>query len=352
MSESDKKPIRRSVRTGTNACILKPFIILVSVLLLFLFGPNTQGQSGRHRLYGEVKLEQSGRNGPISVNPNASFDVILYSLSGSTLGRQSVFNKGQYQFLNVPDGQYDLAIEFQNKEIGRVRVRISAALGADVCQNIELDWNSAGISRKPATVSVEDFYERSGANQKQFEKAGHAIDKKRYAEATTLLKTILANDPNDFQSWTELGTLYLAQSVWGEAEAAYVRATELSPGFFVALLDLGRLRIMRRDFVGTIPILLRAVEMKANSADANYYLGEAYLQVKNGSKAVTYFYEALKLDPIGKAQAHLRLAALYNAAGLKDRAGIEYQEFLRKHPNYENRKRLEQYIKANLHPLR
>ena len=60
-----------------------------------------------------------------------------------------------------------------------------------------------------------------------------------------------------------------------------------------------------------------------------------------------YFYEALKLDPVGKAEAHLRLAALYNGAGLKDKAAIEYVEFLKKKPDYPDKKKLEQYIAQN-----
>jgi cytochrome c-type biogenesis protein CcmH/NrfG len=88
-------------------------------------------------------------------------------------------------------------------------------LDTDVCQDIELEWDSVVTSRKPDTVSVEDFYERSAVNQREFEKAEHAIDKKKYAEATARLKRILADDPNDFQSWTELGTAYLAQGSWG-----------------------------------------------------------------------------------------------------------------------------------------
>jgi tetratricopeptide (TPR) repeat protein len=75
------------------------------------------------------------------------------------------------------------------------------------------------------------------------------------------------------------------------------------------LLNLGRLRLMGQKFDGAVPVLTKAVAVKADSADANYYLGEAYLQLKKGSKGVGYLYEALKLDPIGKAEAHLFLAA-------------------------------------------
>ncbi len=76
-------------------------------------------------------------------------------------------------------------------------------------------------------------------------------------------------------------------------------------------------------------------------------LGETYLQLKKGSKAVVYLYEALKLDPTGMTEAHLRLASLYHGAGLKDKAAIEFEEFLKKKPDYPDRKKLEQYIAQN-----
>jgi hypothetical protein len=46
-------------------------------------------------------------------------------------------------------------------------------------------------------------------------------------------------------------------------------------------------------------------------------------------------------------EAHLRLAWLYNAAGIKDKAALEYEELLKKRPDYPDRKKLEEYISAN-----
>ena len=57
--------------------------------------------------------------------------------------------------------------------------------------------------------------------------------------------------------------------------------------------------------------------------------------------------EALKLDPIGMADAHLRLGALYNVAGYKDRAVAEYEQFLQKKPDYPEKQKLMDYIQAN-----
>jgi tetratricopeptide (TPR) repeat protein len=72
-----------------------------------------------------------------------------------------------------------------------------------------------------------------------------------------------------------------------------------------------------------------------------------YEQVKKGSKAVVCLNEALKLDPIGMADAHMRLAALYNAAGYKDRAAAEYEQFLSKRPDYPEKEKLLKYIREN-----
>ena len=63
-----------------------------------------------------------------------------------------------------------------------------------------------------------------------------------------------------------------------------------------------------------------------------------------------YLNEALKLDPIGMADAHLLLAALYNAKDMKDKAAAEYEMFLKKRPDSPDKKRLKDYIAANKKP--
>jgi tetratricopeptide (TPR) repeat protein len=104
---------------------------------------------------------------------------------------------------------------------------------------------------------------------------------------------------------------------------------------------------VQKKFDAAIEPLTEAVKSLPASADANYLLGEAYLQIKKGSKAVPYLTEAAKL---GKTDAHLRLALLYNGAGMKDKAAVEYEQFLKKNPDYKDRKALEQYISENKKP--
>jgi len=155
------------------------------------------------------------------------------------------------------------------------------------------------------------------------------------------------DDPKDFVAWTALGSLLFNQNDLIEAETAYQHALKANPSYSIALLNLGKLHFARKDFENAIEALNRAVRYKPQSADANFLLGEAYLQIKKGSKAVGYLYEALRLDPIGHAEAHLRLAALYNAVGLKDKAVDEYEQFIAKRPDYPSNKDIKEYIKEN-----
>lgn len=195
--------------------------------------------------------------------------------------------------------------------------------------------------------SSADFYLRTSTNEKRFAKAQKAIDEKNYAQAILFLRQILGEDEKDYQAWSELGTVYLMQRNFDEAEGAYVHATTVNPTFFLSVFNLGKLRMAQKKFELAIEPLSQAVNLKPGSPETNYLLGEAYLQIKKGSKAVVYLHEALKLDPIGMAEAHLRLALLYHGAGVRDKAVAEYEEFLKKKPDYPDRKKLEQYIAQN-----
>jgi tetratricopeptide (TPR) repeat protein len=278
-----------------------------------------------------------------------TFDLLLYSRSGVLIDRQKVGGNGRYRFLNVPAGDYEIAIEFENLEVARTQIRL-VGVPTDFQQNITLQWHAGAFANrtpKSGTLSAEDAYERPATNTKRFDSAKAALDNKDYAKAIELLRMITADDPQDFQAWSELGTAYLATKNLAEAEASYLHAVEVRPRFFLALINLGRVRQLQKNYEDSITNLEQALALRRNSAEANFLLGEAFLQIKKGSKAVGYLNEALRLDPQGMADAHLRLAALYHGAGLKDRAAAEYETFLKKRPYYKDRKKLEQYIAEN-----
>ena len=321
-------------------------LILCAALLTLspaLAPPAVTAQGGGHTLFGDLKVDESKAGG---MKP-LSFDIILYSLSGTVLARQTVGNNGRFSFLNLSNGQYDLVVEVENVEVARLRVEMFSPFKTDFRRDLELEWRSDPFEKRregPGVVSASDFYKRTPTNQSRFEKAGEAMTAKKYADAAALLEKVVASDAQDYQAWTELGTSYLFQDKPAEAERAYLRAAEVKPSFALAFLNLGRLRTAQKNYDGAIEVLTKAVALKPPSADANFLLGESYLQIKKGSKAVPHLEEAARL---GRADAHLRLATLYNAAGMKERAAAEYEQFLSKQPAHPERRKLEQYVKEN-----
>lgn len=327
--------------------------VVFSVIAILVFSASVFSQvpdrrtqlgigGGDYVLFGDVSVDEGKGKGAKPL----VYEVVLNNLGGLPAGRQYVSAGGRYQFINLAPGRYELLVLLDHEEVGRTRVEILSGGSERVRQDLELAWKGEASS-KPSAISAADFYKRPAANEKLFLRAKEATDQKRYDDSIVTLQELVAADPHDFQAWAELGTVFLLKQKYDESETAYVKSVTERPAFFLGQMNLGRLRMLRKNYEGAIAPLTAAVEIQATSADANYYLGEAYLQIKKGSKAVGYLNQAIKLDPVGKADAHLRLATLYNAVGMKDKAAAEYEQFLKKKPDYPDAKKLKAYIEAN-----
>jgi tetratricopeptide (TPR) repeat protein len=322
-------------------------VLLVIGMSVFAQAPDRRTQlgmgGGDYTLFGDLLVDESK-------NPSTKplmYEILITNQGGTTAGRQFVSSGGRYQFINLAAGQYELVVMLDHEIVARQRVEILPGPAQErVRQDLSLAWKGEA-NAKPGSVSAADYYKRTDNNEKLFTRAREATDQKRYDDAITSLREIVTADPHDFQAWTELGTVYLFKQNYDESENAYVKGVTERPAFFLGQMNLGRLRVLRKNYEAAIDPLTAAVGINEKSPDANFYLGEAYLQIKKGSKAVVYLNRAIELDPVGKADAHLRLATLYNAVNMKDKAALEYEAFLKVKPNYPDRKKLEEYISAN-----
>jgi tetratricopeptide (TPR) repeat protein len=338
----------RLSQTKTAVIRIQLWFLVLVVLLIghqvsFAQSQPGAGTRSNYTIYGDLTIDESQASGAVPL----IFDVILYTRGGEVFARQRIGNNGRYRFLNVFNGDYYVAIELESVEITRASILITPQYPSDIRKDFNLQWRAIASRRASGVVAVTDLYERSARNKSLYEKSQHEIEKKNYSQAIALLREIVETDPKDFVSWSDLGMLYFIDKNFDDAEKSYVSATVAKPSYFPATLSLGRVQLAKRSYESAIQSLESALKLDPKSAAANYFLGEAQLQMKKGSKAVVFFNEALKLDPIGMAEAHLRLAALYNGAGYKDRAAAEYEHFLKKQPNYPDRKKLEQYIATN-----
>jgi Tfp pilus assembly protein PilF len=328
--------------------IWRAAFFLVFGICLSSVGSPSFGQA-RFLLYGDVKVDEC--NPPVDIP--MIMDLILYTKGMDVRQRQRINSGGRYRFDRVQDGDYWLVLEFDGVEVARDSVFIGkTSVATDIKHDLNLGCRSMSARKGSggSVVSAADLYNRSGPNKSLYQKSAKEIERENYPQAIATLLELVASDPKDFPAWKDLGMLYFLQKDLEAAENSYTSALSAKASYFPALLNLGRVRLARKNYEGAIETLEAALKVDSRSAPANYFLGEAYLQIKKGSKAVGYLNEALLLDPTGMAEAHLRLAALYNGAGMKDRAAAEYEQFLQKKPDYPDRKMLEKYIAANKKP--
>ncbi|HEX5835847.1 MAG TPA: tetratricopeptide repeat protein [Pyrinomonadaceae bacterium] len=323
--------------------MLNSRLILSSLLALVAVLSGTALAQGGRTLFGDVRI--TGENNTLVPK---EVTLILRRAPDGEVGRQTISSRGRYRFTNLPLGEYEIWVEADGKEIGRMgpifmRERDLSNSPYGFQYDLDFKWK-AGSSPSGGVISAADVYERPVATRSLFQKAEELVGKKKYDQAVDLLKQIVETDKNDFQAWTALGTIYYAEQKLDAAADAYLKAIEVHPGSPRAHLNLGRVRSSQKKFEEAVEPLTKAVELQPTSGDANYLLGECYLQLKKGSKAIPYLNEAANL---GRPDAHLRLGWLYNAAGLKDKAAIEYEEYLKKNPDYPDRNKLKEYITAN-----
>ncbi len=329
------------IRTLILACTL----ILLSALTVASQGRRGEGSAtSRHTVYGDVKIEQGPDDKPITL------DFVLFNEYGNQMQNQRVQSNGRYRFVDVSEGRYYISVQYEGAEVERFIVDFSTPLKPDFQRDVTLEARGLTAAKKAAVISAADKYDRQSKNSSLFSKAQEALKNKKYDEASGFLHQIVEADSADFPAWFELGNVYFSQKNYPEADKAYTQAIAKHPNYVTAMISLGRLRIASKNLDGAIEVLNQAVKAQPDSAQANYFLGEAYLQNKKGSLGVGYLNEAIKLDPVGMAEAHLRLAALYNAVGMKDKAALEYEAFLKKVPNYPEKKKLEEYVTANKKP--
>jgi cytochrome c-type biogenesis protein CcmH/NrfG len=277
-----------------------------------------------------------------------SFSVALFA-GGALIGRHRLKNGGSFTFYCVPNENVRLIAEADSVEIGTFTMGLLNAPPFSNRQDIIVAMPSdrATDQKRSQVISAQTAYDRGGENQKLFDRANEELQKSNSGSAAKLLQQIVENDPKDFVAWLKIGDIHFNENRFDEAEKAYETSLGLKEGSMSAMIGVGRSALNTKNTARAVEVLTMAVKVKPDSADANHYLGEAYLQARKGSLAIVHLNKAIELDPNRKAELHLRLAALYNAARAPGLAANEYKMFLQKRPDYPEKVRMEKFIQEN-----
>jgi hypothetical protein len=194
--------------------------------------------------------------------------------------------------------------------------------------NWDPNWQSIYDYREPlllpkdTVISMRYHYDNSGANVRN---PNHPP------------KRVLAGN----QSTDEMGHLWLEVLPAGagdrrlEFEQAVLKhRLEKYPHDFPALLHLGTVMLSRLDPGGAVPMLLEAVKIEPQNAEAHNFLGSALASVGRVAEATEQFRIAISLR-VDYSNARFNLGNALVRSGRVDEGIAEYRRILEVHPGDE-----------------
>ncbi len=183
----------------------------------------------------------------------------------------------------------------------------------------------------PNLVSALDLNVPENARE-EFKKGQGALRENKLDDGIAHLRKAIKLYDAFSQAYTLLGTAYLGQKDWKNAELALRKANELDPKFPDAYLELGAVFNQTKEYPKAETALLKGLELKPEAAGGHYELAKTYWALGRWQDAAPHARTAVAGMP-DLAAAHALLGNVMLRESNAQGALREYQEYLRLDPN-------------------
>jgi tetratricopeptide (TPR) repeat protein len=159
-------------------------------------------------------------------------------------------------------------------------------------------------------VSVQDLkIARKG--HAAFDKGSQLLDKGDTLGSIAYLEQAIAENPEHYMAYYDLGVAHFRLAQQTEAEQAFQKAIDLTKGNFAPpQFGLGAILCQRAEFPQAVALLQRALDLEPGSAVGKYYLGWAQFGLNRLIEAERTLEQAL-LRNANFAQAYFLLARIH-----------------------------------------
>ena len=315
---------------GFQLMMLRLFVIVVFAL----FVPAALGQRDRDtytgnsltfEVSGEVRFSESG-------NSAGNVPVRLERFSGGLIDQIVTDNRGRFRFPNLQRGYYKVVINapgyrpVQQDADMQVLARIFLVFELTSDSSI----NSSGL---PLLTDVIDARVPAAARE-AYNNGRAALAKKSYKEAIAQFEKAVLSYSNFFEAELMLGLAHMDLREWENAEKALQRATEIKPESGSALIYLGEVYWRQKRYADAEQTLRDGLKLDAKSWHGQFTLGRLYWDMGEVAKAGGPIGMTLQLKP-DLAEAHLLAGNILLRVNQRERALVEYREYLRLAPKGE-----------------
>ena len=285
------------------------------------YSPNSQA----FEVSGEVRTSESG-----GLMPN--IPVRLERFSGGLIDQIMTDNRGHFRFPNLQRGYYRVIVNTpgyrptqQDADLQVLaRVYLVFELTADAAKS------STGM---PLLIDVVDARVPAAARE-AFANGRSALAKKSYKEAIAHLQQAVAMYTNFFEAHLLLGIAYMDLREWDNAEKSMQRAVEIKPDNGAAMIYLGEVYWRQKRYSDAEQTLRDGLKLDEKSWHGQFTLGRLYWDMGEVAKAGGPIGMTLQLKP-DLAEAHLLAGNILLRVNQRERALVEYREYLRLAPKGE-----------------
>ena len=285
------------------------------------YNPNSQ----TFEVSGEVRLSETGTTA-------VSIPVRLERFSGGLIDQIVTDNRGRFRFPNLPRGYYRVIVNAPGYRPTQQDADLQVL--ARVYLVFELTGDaSKSSSGMPLLVDVVDARVPAAARE-AFGNGRAALAKKSYKQAIGYLQQAIATYTNFFEAQLLLGVAYMDLREWDSAESALQRAVEIKADNGAAKIYLGEVYWRQKRYPEAEQTLLDGLKLDEKSWHGQFTLGRLYWDMGEVAKAGGPIGMTLQLKP-DLAEAHLLAGNILLRVNQRERALVEYREYLRLAPKGE-----------------
>ena len=196
-------------------------------------------------------------------------------------------------------------------------------------------------------VSVQDL-KIAKKGRAAFDKGSQMLDKGDVTGSIPYLEQAIAQNPEHYMAYYDLGVAHFRLAHQTEAEQAFQKAVDLTKGTFAApQFGLGAILCQKADFSHAEALLQRAVDLDPGSAIGKYYLGLAQFGLNRLVAAERSIEQAL-LRNANFSQAYLLMARIHQRQHNLPGALADLEAYLRVEPQKDQARILAEHIKREM----
>jgi Flp pilus assembly protein TadD len=309
------------------------FRLLLTAFLLFVV-PSVLAQRDRDtytgnsltfEVNGEVRLSE---NGVAAQN----VQVRLERFSGGLIDQIFTDNRGRFRFPNLQRGYYKVIVNAPGYRPAQQDADMQVLFRVYLVFELTAD-TSKNVSGLPVLTDVVDARVPAAARE-AFDNGRAALTRKSYKEAIGYLEKAVLGYSNFFEANLLLGTAFMDLREWDKAEKPLLRAVEIKPDNATAMIALGEVYWRQKRNADAEQTLLDGLKLDQKNWHGQFTLGRLYWNMGEVVKAGGPIGMTLQLKP-DLAEAHLLAGNILLRVNQRERALVEYREYLKLAPKGE-----------------